>query len=69
MHSQLNYIIAKQRHAELVQNAGRAELIADAKTRRTERQPVRRTEVLPATGQRSGCAPHAERESRSFVER
>lgn len=40
MHSQLNYIIAKQRHAELVQNAERARLIADAKTRRPKRQPT-----------------------------
>lgn len=40
MHSQLNYIIAKHRHAELVRNAGRARLIADAKTRRPKRQPT-----------------------------
>jgi hypothetical protein len=40
MHSQLNYLIAKQRHAELVQNAERARLVADAKTRRPERQPT-----------------------------
>jgi hypothetical protein len=40
MHSQLNYIIAKQRHAELVQNAECARLIADAKTRRPKRQPT-----------------------------
>jgi hypothetical protein len=39
MHSQLNYIIAKQHHAELAQNAERARLIAAANTRRPERQP------------------------------
>lgn len=42
MYSQLNYIIAKQRQAELVQDAARARLIADAKSRRPERQPVAR---------------------------
>jgi hypothetical protein len=31
MHDQLTYIIAKQHHAELVRNAERARLIADAK--------------------------------------
>jgi hypothetical protein len=40
MHSQFNYIIAKQRHAELVKNAERARLIADAKTRRPKGQPT-----------------------------
>lgn len=40
MHGQLNYTIAKQRHAELVQNAERARLIADAKTRRPKRRPM-----------------------------
>lgn len=38
MHSQLNSIIAKQRQAELAQNAERARLFADAKTRRPKRQ-------------------------------
>ncbi len=42
MHSQLNYTIAKQHHAELIQAAARARLIADAKTRRPERQPIAR---------------------------
>ena len=40
MHSQFNYIIAKERHAELIQNAERARLIADAKIRRQKRQPT-----------------------------
>jgi hypothetical protein len=40
MHSQLNYIIAKQREAELVQNAERARLIADAETRSPKRPPT-----------------------------
>lgn len=69
MHSQLNYMIAKQRHAELVQNAARARLIADAKTRRPERQPVA---GLKSFRQRiSGAVAHLtpERESRRFVER
>jgi hypothetical protein len=39
MHNQLNYIIADQRHAELIQNAERARLVAAANTRRPERQP------------------------------
>ena len=43
MHSQLNYIIAKQRDAEVAQNAERARLVADAKTRR----PTRQTTVAP----------------------
>jgi hypothetical protein len=40
MHSQFNYVIAKQRHAELGKNAERARLIADAKTRRPKRRPT-----------------------------
>jgi hypothetical protein len=37
MHSQLNYVIAKEHHAELVRNAECARLIADAKTPRPKR--------------------------------
>jgi hypothetical protein len=37
MHSQLNYAIAKEHHAELVRNAERARLIADGKTRCSKR--------------------------------
>jgi hypothetical protein len=67
MHSQLNHIIARQHHAELIQNAGRARLIADAKTRRPERHPVA---GLKSFRQRISAAVAylAPRESRGFVE-
>jgi len=40
MHSQLNYIIAKQRHAELVQNAERARLTRRCQNATPEEQPT-----------------------------
>jgi hypothetical protein len=40
MHNQLNHIIAKQRHAELIQTAEHARLIAAANPRRPEQQPI-----------------------------
>jgi hypothetical protein len=56
MHSQLDYIIAKQHHAELVQHAERVRHIADAKTRRPKRQPT--TALRSFRGRITGAVVH-----------
>jgi hypothetical protein len=56
MHSQLNYIIAKQRSAELVQNAERARLVADVEARRPKRQPT--TALRSLRGRINAAAVH-----------
>jgi len=63
MHSQLNYTIARHHNAELIQAAARARLIADAKTRRPERQPVAglksfRQRISAAVAHRTPSASH-----------